>query len=50
MNSLEEGVLGDPVLAGNLVYNPMGAGDTADRPVANHQLGRNKLERAVAQH
>ncbi len=49
MNRLEEGALGDPVLAGNLVYNPDGRGDIADHPVANHQPGRNKLERAVAQ-
>ena len=35
MNRLEEGALGDPVLAGNPVYNLDGAGDTADLPVAN---------------
>jgi hypothetical protein len=48
MNRLEEGALGDPVLAGNL-ETLMGAGDTADPPVASERLGRSKLERAVAQ-
>jgi hypothetical protein len=45
MNRLEEGALGDPVLAGNSL-TLMGA---ADPPVASEQLGRSKLGRAVAQ-
>jgi hypothetical protein len=43
MNRLEEGALGDPVLAGNSL-TLMG---TADPPVASEQLGRSKLGRAV---
>ena len=40
MNRLEEGALGDPVLAGNPVYiTLMGDGDTANPPVASEQLG-----------
>ena len=46
MNRLEEGALGDPVLAGNSMITLMG---TADPPVASEQLGRSKLGRAVAQ-
>jgi hypothetical protein len=50
MNRLEEGALGDPVLAGNPVYiTLMGAGDTANPPVASEQLGMGKLKQAVAQ-
>ncbi len=33
MNRLEEGTLGGPVLAGNLVYNLDGRGDAADLPM-----------------
>jgi hypothetical protein len=45
MNRLEEGALGDLVLAGN----PITLMDTADPPVASEELGRSQLGRAVAQ-
>ncbi len=38
LNCLEEGALGDPVLAGNPITS-MGAGYTADPPVASERQG-----------
>jgi hypothetical protein len=49
MNSLEEGVLGVPVLAGNLVLNPNGKKVTADGPpVVNTPPGRLEWHRLQA--